>query len=101
MTNWCQTYFMGSYLFEPHPPYGITHISTDPLAPNAVYNESNGWAYGSIDYIVFPMGLYVKDGVIYLCLGRHDREGWIVVLNETRYYASLKPIFSTVKHEVR
>ena len=64
-----------------------------------VYNESFGWAYGNIDFIVFPMGLYVSDGIIYLSIGRNDREGWIISLNQTKYLASLEPFESAIMQD--
>lgn len=38
-----QTYFAGAYLFDPSPPFAITHVTRAPIVSNAMYNESFGW----------------------------------------------------------
>lgn len=96
MTAWCLTYFMGSYLFEPDPPFRITHVLPQPLIPNPVYNQSNGWAFQNIDYIAFPMGFYYSDEHIYLCMGRNDREGWIVTMDRNKFLLSFSEYTSEV-----
>lgn len=96
MTSWCLTYFFGSYLFEPDPPFKITHFSSVPIIPNPIYNQTNKWAFQNIDYIAFPMGFYYTDEHIYLCMGRNDREGWIVTMNKTNFLLSLSEVTSEV-----
>lgn len=96
MIHWCITYFMGAYLFDPFPPFRITHFSRDPIIPNAMYNETNGWAYKSIDYIVFPMGLLAFDDVLFIISGRNDRSGWVIKINKKSFIESLAPVRSEV-----
>ena len=96
MTSWCLTYFMGAYLFEADPPFRITHFSPHPIIPNPVYNQTNKWAFQNIDYIAFPMGFYYTDDYIYLCMGRNDREGWIVVMKRNNFLLSLHEYSSEV-----
>lgn len=79
--NYILTYFMGAYLFEPIPPFRITHVTPNPIIPNSFYNETYGWAYRAIDYIVFPMGMVMRDDVLYLSSGRNDRSGWMATMN--------------------
>eukprot|EP01035_Chromulina_nebulosa_P019931 gene19931-25893_t len=73
MDSWCLTYFFGFYLFDPSPPFAITHISPVPIVPNAFYNETtDGWSYRAIDYIVFPIGLIKIDDMLYVSVGLID-----------------------------
>jgi hypothetical protein len=93
------SYYMGAYLFEPTPPFQITHMTPDPIICNPCYNESFGWAFRSIDYIIFPMSFLVypsddgkrkkymvkddlyKERILFLTFGRNDRSGWVMTLN--------------------
>jgi hypothetical protein len=94
--RYLQTYYMGAYLFDPEPPFAISHISPDPIAPNEFYNESfGGWAYKRrLDYIIFPMGYIIRGDTIYVTCGKNDRAGWVVTLNKTALITSLKPLAS-------
>ena len=55
-------YFMGAYMFEPHPPFNITHISPNPIVCDDFYNgedyETKTWKPLRV---VFPMGLVLDD----------------------------------------
>lgn len=87
------SYYMGAYLFEVDPPFRITHMTPHPIIPKLIYNETtSGWSYKAIDYIVFPTGLLSQDGTLYVGLGRHDREGWILSLNQTLFVASFREL---------
>ncbi len=55
-------------------------------------NETLGWAYKSVDYIQFPMGVVLDESYIYVSYGRNDRDGWIVKLNRTAFIADMKPV---------
>ena len=93
------TYFMGAYLFEAEPPFAITHILPDPVIPQSAYNQSNGWAYKGIDYVVFPMSLHSvpsKD-LLFLCFGRNDNSGWIAIFNQSALVADMMPVQSETK----
>lgn len=59
-------------------------------------NESLGWAYKVIDYIVFPMGFVLDEQFIHLSYGKNDRDGWILKLNRSAFLASLRPVQSKV-----
>ena len=87
---------MGAYLFESQPPFAITHFTTQPILPNALYNESYGWAYKAVDYIVYPLGYIVQGDVIHLSVGKNDNSGWIVVLNKTALVGSMMAVTSKV-----
>jgi hypothetical protein len=60
-------------------------------------DEHNGWAYKTIDYIVFPTGLLALGDSLLLTVGRNDNSGWVVVLHSDRLVDSLLPVKSTVK----
>lgn len=90
------TYFMGGYLFNVEPPFAITHMSIEPIIPPKIYNVTNGWAYKSVDYVVFPGGLYVKDDVAYVSLGRNDNHGWVMTMNVSAFIATLIPVQTKV-----
>jgi hypothetical protein len=91
------TYFMGAYLFETTPPFRITHVTPNPIIPNAFYNETFGWSYRAIDYIVFPMSIVVRDDVLYLSSGRNDRSGWMTTMNITGLVEYMIPVEFEVK----
>jgi hypothetical protein len=92
-----KTYFMGAYLFEPHPPFRITHFSSEPIVPKPFYDENvNGWAFKAIDYIVFPMGLVIRGDYIYISLGKNDKFAWETKFKKTPFLLSLKPVYSAV-----
>lgn len=78
------------------PPFAITHMSAEPIVSHSFINESFGWAYKSVDYIVFPMGFLFDDNCIYVSYGKNDRDGWILKLNRSEFVRSLKPVKSKV-----
>jgi hypothetical protein len=93
MIHWVLTYFMGAYLFDATPPFRLSHISPEPLVPQALYDErQGGWAFKAIDFIVFPTGIVERQGVLFLTLGRNDNSGWIVSLNASALVNSLVPV---------
>lgn len=94
--NYIVTYFFGAYLFDAKPPFAITHMTADPLVPRPWYNESNGWAYRAIDYIIFPMGLVIRDDLAILSSGRNDRSGWMATFNVTELIDYMIPIQTEV-----
>ena len=59
-------------------------------------NETLGWAYKVVDYIIFPMGFTFDDRYLYLSYGKNDKTGWIVKFEKEGLIASLKPVRSTV-----
>eukprot|EP01036_Dinobryon_divergens_P022657 gene22658-30937_t len=75
------TYYFGAYLFDPTPPFAISHWTPNPIIPKPLYDENNGWAFKAIDYIVFPIGLLVKGETCYVSMGRNDNSGWMVKMN--------------------
>jgi len=87
-----KTYFMCGYIFKTEPPFEITHFTDLPIVPKELYDEKNGWAYKALDYIVFSTGMIIRDGLMYITLGRNDRSGYVVVMNTTEFVASLKPV---------
>jgi len=76
------TWYMGAYLFEAEPPFAVEYMSNEPLYPKALYDETEGgWAYKAVDYIVYPLGFIVRNGTVYLSVGKNDNSGWIIALD--------------------
>jgi hypothetical protein len=76
-----KSYFMGAYLFSSEPPFYITHIMQEPLVPRGdFYNVTElGWAFGNLDFVVFPMGLVLLDNAtLALSLGVNDKRCYIL-----------------------
>lgn len=59
-------------------------------------NETLGWAYKVVDYIVFPMGFTIDDGFIYVSYGKNDKTPWCLKLDRGGLLASLKPVRTKV-----
>ena len=78
------------------PPFAITHISPEPIIHPTMMNESFGWAYKVVDYIVFPMGFIFDDRYLYLSFGKNDKSGWSVKFEKEGLIASLKPVRTRV-----
>lgn len=89
------SFFMGGYLFNAHPPFDITHFSPDPLVPNPFYNESFGWAFKNIDYVILPMGISIKGDTILVSAGKNDKNGWFIQMSLSGFIESLIPVAST------
>ena len=116
----------GAYLFNPTPPFAVTHFSPEPIIPLPLYginkapffqtihfiynifscaDEKNGWAFKSIDFIVFPVGLLSIGDSLLVTVGRNDNSGWAVVMNTAALVDDLLPVKSSVvvnkfhKHE--
>lgn len=80
-----RSYFMGAYLFSSEPPFGITHITPEPLVPRNLghfYNKTElGWAYGGLDFVVFPVGLVLLDNeTLALSVGINDNRCYLLEL---------------------
>jgi hypothetical protein len=108
------------------PPFAITHISPEPIVHPTMVNETLGWAYKVVDYIVFPMGFTVDDRYIvlfallcaeyaqtnysrarvpscishdrfiHLSYGKNDKSPWCLKLDREGLIASLKPVRTNV-----
>jgi len=91
-----KTYFFGAYLFLPHPPFNITHITPEPLVPKGdFYNSSAaGWAYGNLDHVVFPMGLVAlkasQDAVV-ASVGLNDARCYLLELRLSALFRLMAP----------
>ena len=94
--NIIYSYYMGAYLFQSTPPFAITHMSQEPIVHKTMYNETFGWAYGNLDYVVFPMGVVFDEQVINISYGKNDRDGWILTLDREAFLASLLPVHTQV-----
>jgi predicted GH43/DUF377 family glycosyl hydrolase len=89
------SYYIGAYLFDPMPPFNITHFAPQPLIPTPFYNESFGWAFRSIDYIVFPMSLVEIRDNLYFSTGYNDKGTWIVIFDKLKFMESFVAINGT------
>ena len=92
--KWTISYYMGAYLFESRPPFGITHMSVNPIVHANMINESLGWAYKVVDVIVFPCGIILDDDFIHVSYGHNDRDGWILKLKRDIFINSLERVES-------
>ena len=77
------------------PPFNITHFAPQPLIPTPFYNESFGWAFRSIDYIVFPMSLVEIRDNLYFSTGYNDKGTWIVIFDKLKFMESFVAINGT------
>ena len=49
-------------------------------------NETLGWSYRTLDYIIFPMSFFFKNDSIFLSYGKNDKSGWILELDRKGIY---------------
>ena len=76
------TYFMGAYRFTSKPPFELISMTPYPLIHEQFY--TGRWVVErnrQLDYVVFPTGISLIDGVIYLSLGWNDNEGYMTTIN--------------------
>ncbi len=67
------------------------------LYGQVMYSDLYGWAYeGNLDHIGFPMGLVVRDGLLYVVAGRNDKYGWLIIMDLKGFVASLTAVKSNV-----
>lgn len=81
------------------PPFRITHLSPEPIMHNNFVNETLGWTYKAVDYVIFPMGFVLDDDFIHLSFGKNDRNGWILKLKRKLFLDWLVPVESIVLGE--
>lgn len=86
----CKTYFMGAYTFSLDPPFRLLSYSPFPIIDTSLYQGA--WALFKNrrnDYVIFPMGLIVRDNTVYVSFGRNDHEGWLATLRLDKVLDSL------------
>ncbi len=83
-------YFMGAYLFSAHPPFAITHISTDPIIGKQFYQGKVYKPYWKPVQVVFPCGYIFDDSYIWISYGRQDHEIWICKLDKNAFLRNLR-----------
>lgn len=71
-------------------------MSPEPIIHPTMVNETLGWAYKVVDYIVFPMGFTFDDRFLYVSYGKNDKTPWCLKLDKEGLIASLKPVRSKV-----
>lgn len=82
-SNYWMTYFFGAFTFMKSSltnTFEIHTISQVPILKRELYDGV--WAKSkSYDYIIYPMGFYIKNNLVVLSLGRNDHEGWIAEMS--------------------
>ena len=74
-----RSYYMGAYLFLDVPPFGITHMSHEPIIPRTFYYDNMPpRRNGLTQAIVFPMNFFVRNNTIFLSLGYQDNRSWLI-----------------------
>jgi predicted GH43/DUF377 family glycosyl hydrolase len=86
-----QHYFMGAYTFESQPPFAVTKMSPEIIVGDDFYSPPyyNTWKPLRV---VFPCGLVVKEGVLFVSYGRQDQEMWIAKFDKEKLLRSLVPV---------
>jgi hypothetical protein len=87
------TYFMGAYTFSAQQPFKLLAASPYPIVHDDLYQGP--WAFITarrIDYVPFPTGLSIQNGIVYLSLGHQDWRGLMVKLNASQLLNSLVPV---------
>lgn len=67
-------------------------MSPEPIVHPSMVNDSLGWAYKVVDYIVFPMGFTFDKQHIHVSYGKNDKTGWMLKLDKEALINSLKPV---------
>jgi hypothetical protein len=87
------TYFFGAYAFTAEKPFKLISASPYPIIDPSLYQGP--WSFITlrrIDYVPFPTGLALHNGVLYLSFGHQDWKGMIAKMNASSLLASLIPI---------
>ena len=92
---------MGAYLFDPEPPFAISHVTKHPVVPEVLYDEhgDGGWAWRAMDYCLMPSGLVQSeydDNIVYLSVGHNDRTTWILTIRVDELVETLDAVETTV-----
>lgn len=104
-----RTYTMGAFTFtsipntrsgrevsqeDPHS-FRLTAVSKTPFVDKAWYSgrwffEKN--AFGKVDYIVYPMSLFVEGDELVVLYGRQDSQTWVSRFSLSEVLGSLTPV---------
>lgn len=85
-------YFMGAYTFNADLPFGLTHISPEPIIGKNFYNGPVYKHYWKPIRAVFPCGLILDDRYLWISYGRDDHEIWVVKVDVDGLLQSLVPV---------
>lgn len=85
-------YFMGAYIFSPEPPFHLIGISPEPIIGKNFYHGKTYQPYHHPVCAVFPAGYVYNDETIFVVYGRQDHEMWVVAINKSGLFDSLKPV---------
>jgi predicted GH43/DUF377 family glycosyl hydrolase len=89
-------YFMGAYMFEPKPPFNITHISARPIIGKDFYGGTQYKTWRPLRCI-FPAGFIFDENYIWVSYGKQDHECWLVKLDKKKLIKSLKAVKCSLK----
>ncbi len=84
-------YVMGAYTFEPHPPFAITAISSEPIVAQNFYCPPYHKTWKPLR-CVFPAGILIDENSIWISYGRQDHEMWIAKIDKQKLLKSLTPV---------
>jgi len=82
---------MGAYLFEPNPPFNITHVSPNPIVYNDFYKGKRYRTWKPL-HVIFPAGIIDNKDYIWVSYGKQDHECWVVKFDKKKLLNSLQPI---------
>jgi predicted GH43/DUF377 family glycosyl hydrolase len=71
-------YYMGAYLFEPEPPFNVTHMSATPILGMGLFESDKPRE----KVVVFPGGFVADDHYFWVVYGKDDSECWVVKLDK-------------------
>lgn len=86
-------YFMGAYLFDPHPPFAIKKISPQPIISRGLYD--NPLLYKRV---IYPGGYVMDNHNIWIVYGREDCECWVIRIDKQKLLESLVPVNEVEDH---
>mmetsp|Transcript_27978 Transcript_27978/g.39783 ORF Transcript_27978/g.39783 Transcript_27978/m.39783 type:complete len:623 (-) Transcript_27978:7-1875(-) len=81
------TYFMGAMTMCPNSPFRIHTISKHPIITGDIYDGP--WLWNTADYVFYPAGLIVEDGVVWISAGYQNRQLRVYQLDLQRLLHSL------------
>jgi predicted GH43/DUF377 family glycosyl hydrolase len=83
-----QHYFMGAYTFSAHPPFQIEKISRKPIVGDGFYQGPAHKTWKPLR-VVFPTGLLVEPGIVWVFYGKQDHEIWVAKIDKKKLMDSL------------
>lgn len=85
-------YVMGAYTFESKPPFRVTRISEKPIMLRDFYTTRLQPIVNKTNRVVFPSGLVIEDGIIYISYGENDSAVKILEMEESELAKTLRNV---------